>query len=84
MHVAAESCLVVSRYSRDNRVVGNDVSRYMSYMMDGGGIHTIGRSVNTTVAKNYFHDLASGEQCGDEPCHSVVSQSSICEITASC
>ncbi len=75
---------MVSRYSRDNRVVGNDVSRYMSYMMDGGGIHTIGRSVNTTVAKNYFHDLASGEQCGDEPCHSVVSQSSICEITASC
>ena len=64
-------------YSADNLVVGNDVSRYMSYMMDGGGIHTIGKSLNTSVSRNYFHDLASGEQCGDAPCHSVRSQSSI-------
>lgn len=70
-------------YSRDNAVVANDVSRYMSYMFDGGGIHTIGRSMNTTVSRNYFHDLASGEQCGEELCHSKASQSSICKPTAS-
>ena len=50
-------------YSADNLAVGNDVSRYMNYMMDGGGIHTIGKSLNTSVSRNYFHDLASGEQC---------------------
>jgi hypothetical protein len=66
-------------YSRDNAVVGNDVSRYMSYMFDGGGIHTIGRSTNTTVSRNYFHNLASGEQCGETRCHSKASQSSICK-----
>mmetsp|Transcript_41692 Transcript_41692/g.90454 ORF Transcript_41692/g.90454 Transcript_41692/m.90454 type:complete len:135 (+) Transcript_41692:107-511(+) len=32
----------------------------MSYMNDGGGIHTIGRAYNTSVAANYFHDLAAG------------------------
>jgi hypothetical protein len=69
-------------YSRDNIVNGNDVSEYMSYMMDGGGIHTIGRSVNTSVSNNYFHDLASGGMCRvpsghTGPCHSVQSQSSI-------
>ena len=58
-------------YSRDNTVDGNDVSRYMSYFSDGGGIHTIGRSPSTSISRNYFHDAASGEQCGSEPCHSV-------------
>jgi len=49
-----------------------------SYMMDGGGIHTIGRSYNTSIASNYFHDVASGTDCGGgAPCHSVVSQSVI-------
>jgi hypothetical protein len=66
-------------YSADNRIEYNDVSRYMNYMLDGGGIHTIGRSVNTSVSSNYFHDVASGQQCGAGPCHSVVSQSSICK-----
>ena len=51
--------------------------RYMNYMLDGGGIHTIGRSVNTSISQNYFHDVASGGTCGDGPCHSEVSQSSI-------
>lgn len=64
-------------YSRDNVVSGNDVSEYMRYMKDGGGIHTIGRSTNTTVTRNYFHDVASGGLCGTNPCHSTVSQSSI-------
>ena len=47
-------------YSRNNVVNGNDVSEYMGYMLDGGGIHTIGRSLNTTVSRNWFHDVASG------------------------
>ena len=64
-------------YSADNLVVGNDVSRYMSYMLDGGGIHTIGKSLNTSISRNYFHELASGEQCGNAACHSARSQSSI-------
>jgi len=29
-------------------------------MNDGGGIHTIGRSRNTSINGNYFHDLAAG------------------------
>ena len=64
-------------YSRNNRVDGNDVSRYMSYMLDGGGIHTVGRSTNTSVSRNYFHDVASGSTCGATRCHSKLSQSSI-------
>jgi hypothetical protein len=64
-------------YSRDNTVVGNDVSEYMSYMLDGGGIHTIGQSLNTTIYRNHFHDVASGTMCGAVPCHSTVSQSTI-------
>jgi hypothetical protein len=52
-------------YSRNNVVNGNDVSEYMGYMLDGGGIHTIGRSLNTTVSRNWFHDVASGTStCG--------------------
>ena len=47
-------------YSRNNRVANNDVSAFMSYMYDGGGIHTIGRSLNTTITGNYFHDIAAG------------------------
>lgn len=64
-------------YSRDNAVNGNDVSMYMGYMLDGGGIHTIGRSLNTTVSRNFFHDVASGGICGSAPCHSIKSQSTI-------
>eukprot|EP00037_Helgoeca_nana_P017943 m.171137 g.171137 ORF g.171137 m.171137 type:complete len:748 (-) comp24220_c0_seq1:311-2554(-) len=64
-------------YSRDNVVNGNDVSEYMRYMKDGGGIHTIGRSANTTVSRNFFHDVASGGMCQGVPCHSTVSQASI-------
>ena len=47
-------------YSRDNRVANNDISQFMSYLNDGGGIHTIGRSLNTTIAGNYFHDIGAG------------------------
>jgi hypothetical protein len=48
-------------YSANNVVGFNDVSGFMSYMMDGGGIHTIGRSRNTTVVGNYFHDARAGQ-----------------------
>jgi hypothetical protein len=47
-------------YSRNNVVGWNDVSFFDRYMTDGGGIHTIGRSENTSVVGNYFHDAASG------------------------
>ena len=47
-------------YSKNNRVANNDVSGFMSYMHDGGGIHTIGRSLNTTISGNYFHDIGAG------------------------
>jgi hypothetical protein len=43
----------------------------MSYFSDGGAIHTIGRSPNSSISRNHFHDAASGEQCGAKPCHSV-------------
>ena len=68
-------------YSRNNVVEGNDVSEYMSYMLDGGGIHTIGRSANTSISRNFFHDVASGTSscgaAGTALCHSIKSQSTI-------
>jgi hypothetical protein len=64
-------------YTRDNIISANDVSQYMRYMWDGGGIHTVGRSLNTTVSRNFFHDVASGGACGNAPCHSLASQSTI-------
>eukprot|EP00045_Choanoeca_perplexa_P016120 m.213276 g.213276 ORF g.213276 m.213276 type:complete len:683 (-) comp17175_c0_seq1:47-2095(-) len=48
-------------YSANNYIAFNDVSNYMSYMFDGAGIHTIGRSINTTLNGNYFHDAGSGQ-----------------------
>ena len=47
-------------YSRNNLVSGNRVSFFMRYMNDGGGIHTIGRSYNTTISGNYLNGMASG------------------------
>ena len=47
-------------YSKDNRVEFNDVSLFDRYMTDGGGIHTIGRSINTSVRGNFFHGAGSG------------------------
>ena len=44
-------------YSANNVIANNDVSLFMRYMNDGGGIHTIGRSYNTTVSGNYFHGV---------------------------
>eukprot|EP00750_Incisomonas_marina_P026593 INCI5928.9.p1 GENE.INCI5928.9~~INCI5928.9.p1 ORF type:complete len:425 (+),score=62.69 INCI5928.9:1048-2322(+) len=47
-------------YSANNIVAYNDVSLFMRNMNDGGGIHTIGRSRNTSIHGNYFHQLAAG------------------------
>ena len=47
-------------YSANNIIRANDISRFMGYMIDGGGVHTIGRSYNTTLEGNYFHDIAAG------------------------
>lgn len=48
-------------YSTDNAVLNNDISRFMGYMRDGGGLHTIGRTDTSRIAGNYFHDLAAGQ-----------------------
>ena len=62
-------------YSRDNVIAHNDVSRFCFYMKDGGGIHTIGLSANTSIESNWWHDQASGGMCKaggiTRPCHST-------------
>jgi hypothetical protein len=49
-------------------------------MSDGGGIHTIGRSYNTSVARNYFHHLAAGVA----PSHAQAAQSIVYVDNWSC
>ncbi|EDQ88517.1 uncharacterized protein MONBRDRAFT_9042 [Monosiga brevicollis MX1] len=60
-------------FTRNNAIRNNDIARFMTYMMDGGGIHTIGRTVNTTLSGNYFHDMGAGAPGW----HSVEAQSVI-------
>lgn len=47
-------------YSARNSVHANLVTGFMGYMVDGGGIHTIGRSWNSSISNNVFADIAAG------------------------
>eukprot|EP00730_Choanoeca_flexa_P008405 TRINITY_DN12483_c0_g1_i1.p2 TRINITY_DN12483_c0_g1~~TRINITY_DN12483_c0_g1_i1.p2 ORF type:complete len:689 (+),score=104.63 TRINITY_DN12483_c0_g1_i1:3239-5305(+) len=60
-------------YGRNNLIAYNRIGRFMSYMNDGGGIHTIGRATNTTLLGNYFYNAS----CGQPGTHSTWCQSII-------
>ena len=49
-------------YSRNNRIVANDVSDFMYWGHDGGGIHVIGPTGGSLLQENYFHQSSTHTQ----------------------